>query len=171
MDNVAELAFSEYRDHFRNWDYYIAEWSRMSQLSKTGSVLIAESEGTLVGGVCYIPPGRPRPTWINEEWGVIRSLVVSPAHRGKGIGKALTERCLVMAKEDRCHKIGVQTSPIMQAAVSIYERMGFMEAKTLGTKDGVTWKLYCIDIHNKRVTPFPKKPSRKNHTEGWPTTE
>ena len=153
LDKVAELAFSEFRDHFSNWDCYIADWSRMSLLSKAGSVLIAESEGSVVGGVCYIPPGRPRPAWINEEWGVIRSLVVSPEHRGRGIGNALTERCLVMAQEDRCSKVGVQTSPVMQAAVSIYERVGFMETKTLGTKDGVTWKLYCIDLHKKRVNP------------------
>lgn len=151
LDNVAELAFSEYRDHFSNWDHYIADWSRMSLLSKTGSVLIAESESTLVGGVCYIPPGRPRPAWINEEWGVIRSLVVSPGHRGKGIGKALTERCLLMAQEDRCSKLGVQTSAIMKAAVSIYERMGFVETKTLGTKDGVTWKLYCLELNNDQM--------------------
>lgn len=146
LNEVAKLAFSEYSPHFANWQSYISGWSRMSELADDGVLLIAEIAGEIVGGVCYIGPGRPRQSWIDTETALIRSLVVKPAHRGKGIGRRLTERCIEMAKKDKCPTVTCQSSPVMADAVSLYCGMGFKLAKTLGTQDAVTWNLYCLNM-------------------------
>lgn len=155
LDEVAKEAFAEYSRHFENWPQYHEEWSRMSELDNVGRIVVAECDDGIVGGVCYIGPGTPKPPWFKSEWAIIRSLVVDPRHRTHGIGKRLIEECLSLAEHDQCETVALQSTPIMRNAVAMYQDMGFRQMKTIGTKDGVTWYLYYLDMHNKSLHRTP----------------
>lgn len=153
LDEVAKAAFAEYACYFENWPAYYDVWSRMSELHDIGRLLVADMEGMVVGGVCCIGPGTceiapgyPRPQWFDKEWAIIRSLVVHPEHRGHGIGKSLMGACISLAQNDGCETVALQSAPFMTDAVAMYQHMGFQNIKTIGSKDGVTWHLYCLDL-------------------------
>ena len=52
-------------------------------------------------------------------------LYLSPEVRGKGIGKALMERCLHAAKKAGYKKVYLETMPELIAAIPMYEQFGF----------------------------------------------
>ena len=53
-------------------------------------------------------------------------LVVDPAARGRGLGRLLTEECIRRARRDGAGAIALHTSPIMQVALAMYLRLGFV---------------------------------------------
>ena len=146
LDQVAARAFAEYDQIFGNWEQLYEEWSHMSQLSNQGEIMVALNDELVVGAVCYIPSGAPKPSWFEQEWGLVRSLVVDPGYRGRGIGTDLMHACIGKATEDGCHVLALQTTPFMERAVSIYERLGFSRTKALGEARGVEWFLYCKQL-------------------------
>jgi ribosomal protein S18 acetylase RimI-like enzyme len=52
-------------------------------------------------------------------------LVVDPARRGAGLGRALSEECVRRARRDGSALIALHTSPIMGVVLAMYLRMGF----------------------------------------------
>ncbi len=52
-------------------------------------------------------------------------LYLSPEVRGKGIGKALMERCIDAAKKAGYKKVYLETMPELIAAIPMYEQFGF----------------------------------------------
>jgi len=58
----------------------------------------------------------------------IRLLAVAPAARGRGVGTALMEECLRRARAAGACAIGLHTVDVMEVAVRMYERMGFVPA-------------------------------------------
>jgi ribosomal protein S18 acetylase RimI-like enzyme len=58
----------------------------------------------------------------------LKRLYLRPAFRGKGLGKALTERILAEARAIGYSKLRLDTvEPVMKDAVAMYRRMGFRE--------------------------------------------
>ena len=56
-------------------------------------------------------------------------IYLSPAARGKGIGKALMQRCFNTAKELGYINMYLETMPELSTAVGMYEQMGFTYLK------------------------------------------
>jgi putative acetyltransferase len=81
---------------------------------------IAETDGMIIGG-CGIYPTTSLPAQCTE----LVKLYLSPAGRGKGIGKALMERCFAIAKTHGYSEIYLETLPELHLAVGLYERLGF----------------------------------------------
>ena len=52
-------------------------------------------------------------------------LYLSPEVRGKGIGKALMDRCIDAAKKAGYKKVYLETMPELIAAIPMYEQFGF----------------------------------------------
>ena len=57
----------------------------------------------------------------------IRSMAVSPASRGKGIGKILMDHVHEMAFSNGCSVITLNTTPFLLPAIRLYERFGFQQ--------------------------------------------
>lgn len=89
--------------------------------------LVAEHEARLVGCVALYPPaadayvGLARPA----AWPELRMLAVAPEARGLGVGQRLVDECVRRARRMGATAIGLHTSASMQAAIRMYERMGF----------------------------------------------
>jgi ribosomal protein S18 acetylase RimI-like enzyme len=97
-------------------------WSRVD----ASELVVAEVDGRLAGAVTFYPPGSPEGEGWPQDWAAIRMLGVSPAQRGRGIGRMLTEECLRRARARGAPVLGLHTTESMAVAKAMYERMGFV---------------------------------------------
>jgi GNAT superfamily N-acetyltransferase len=83
----------------------------------TGVFLLAEENGTFVGciGLRYFTDGV----------GEIKRLYVSPAGRGRGVGRLLVEGVLDAAKQLGYARLVLDTLPSMRDARKLYASLGF----------------------------------------------
>jgi predicted N-acetyltransferase YhbS len=142
IDRLAVKAFQEYSSSYSDWPAMAAAYGRMSELAKTGEIVVAETSGRIVGAVAYIPPHRAKPRYFDEAWPVIRTLIVDPNSRGAGVGRALTQECINRAKRDKSPVIALHTSAIMTVALPMYLRMGFEWHRDAPPVYGVPYAVY-----------------------------
>jgi ribosomal protein S18 acetylase RimI-like enzyme len=106
---------------------YHAELRDVAARAGVVPVLIAvEPDGTLLGGVTYVPgPGTPWSESERDGEAGFRTLAVDPTARGRGVGRALVEACLALARGDGKVRVVLYTRPSMTAAHGLYESLGF----------------------------------------------
>lgn len=146
LNNVAKLAFAEFCDQFEDWPIVHEAFGRMSDLAKKGQIVVADDSNGIVGGVCYVGPNAPKFKCFELEWAVIRSLVVHPDYRDKGLGAKLTQMCIDKAIQDNCPAIALHTTPVMAQATRIYEKLGFAKVKDIGKIHGAQYFVYCKEL-------------------------
>lgn len=66
----------------------------------------------------------------------IRLLGVSPQARGAGVGKALTQACIELARQQGSARMVLHTTQAMRQAWGMYERMGFQRDTALDFMQG-----------------------------------
>ncbi|HYO55642.1 GNAT family N-acetyltransferase [Archangium sp.] len=86
--------------------------------------IVAARGGELIGSVMLFPPAGDTPGG-RMVWPELRLLAVAPAARGQGIGKVLVSECIRRARLSGTPVLGLYTSDMMQAAMRMYEEMGF----------------------------------------------
>lgn len=86
-----------------------------------GTLLLAERDGEVAGCVAF----------KKLEDGVceMKRLYVRPAHRGKGVGRTLTEAIVEAAREQGYDAMRLDTVASMHAARSLYRSLGFRETE------------------------------------------
>jgi len=86
---------------------------------------VALDDASVVGfasAVHYVHPDKQAPEmWINE-------VGVAPSHRGRGVGKAILESLLGVARNLGCAEAWVLTNRANEAAVQLYKSCGGVEA-------------------------------------------
>lgn len=146
LNQVAVEAFSQFEHHYSDWQSLITAVSKMANLADSANLFVAEDNGKIVGGVALVPPNDNPNSHFDKTWAAIRMLVVSPEARGKGIGKALTQACIESAKQSNVKTIGLHTSPIMEIALAMYQRMGFEKFKEIDPIFGVEYGVYKLEL-------------------------
>lgn len=110
------------------WTYY--RYNIIATLDKEGNGvrLVAEQNGSIVGSVMLFPlAANPYANaLISTSYPEVRFLAVLPQTRGQGIGAALMEECERRAQEAGAQAIGLHTAEVMQAAIRLYERLGYI---------------------------------------------
>lgn len=144
VNRVALAAFAQYEGVYSDWEAVARAVGSMAALAESGRILVAEDEaGAIVGAVAYVPPhSAPRAEFFQAEWPIVRMLVVDPAARGQGLGRRLTEACIALARSDGAAAIALHTSPVMEAALTLYRRMGFRLEKAVPDRFGVPYAVY-----------------------------
>ncbi len=99
-------------------------------------VLVALSaEGDLVGGVVYFGDmahyGSGGTATAERNASGIRLLGIHPRFRGLGTGRALTEACIQLAREQGHGQVILHTTQAMRVAWRLYERLGFTRSEDL----------------------------------------
>ena len=63
--------------------------------------------------------------WLQGDVGYLCDLVVDQEHRGSGVGTALVERAVEIARERGCRRVELDSGFHRTAAHQFYERRGF----------------------------------------------
>jgi GNAT superfamily N-acetyltransferase len=77
---------------------------------------VAFYQDVALEGWSNLPPG----------WAGFRALVVDPAARGVGVGRALVEQCLARGRDVGAAVLGIHSADYLSHAVELYDRMGFV---------------------------------------------
>ncbi len=115
--------------------------------------IVAEQKGIVVGSVLLFPPGADAygGTAAGSGWPEVRLLAVVPAARGRGVGAALMDECVRRARSAGATALGLHTMDMMQAAVRMYARMGFVRAPGRDVDvQGMLVKGYRLDLASYR---------------------
>lgn len=81
-----------------------------------------------------------RSVWTGALDAYVEELYVAPPHRGQGLGRALLERALDVARDAGATRVDVGTSEADTAARALYESCGFTNRE--GGPDGPTMLFY-----------------------------
>ena len=81
---------------------------------------VAVLNNTIVGGGGINPT-----TGLAADTCELVKLYLAPSARGKGIGKAVIEQCLIAAKKAGYKKVYLETMPELISAIPLYEQFGF----------------------------------------------
>jgi ribosomal protein S18 acetylase RimI-like enzyme len=146
VNALALRAFEQFKDAYQDWPAFRAKIGNMSALADVGEIFVAEVEGQIVGAVAYVGPGAPKAAFFRPEWPIMRMLVVAPGFRGRGIGRALAEKCFRRAQRDRAPVFALHTSELMQIALPMYQRMGFKWAASTSPIHGVEYGVYVKEL-------------------------
>jgi GNAT superfamily N-acetyltransferase len=117
-------------------------------------LLVAELDEEVAGSVALFPAKSDAYVGLSDtlEHPEIRMLAVREESRGSGVGKALIRECILRSQAKGSRYIGLHTSDFMQAAVRLYERMGFERMPKLDfqpANDGIIVKAYRLAIEQK----------------------
>jgi len=112
--------------------------------------IVAEKEGIILGSVLLYPPGTAfsTPDEGNLKCPEVRLLAVAPEARAQGIGTALMKECIRRARRLAAVCLNLHTTDMMQVAMRMYERMGFVRAPELDfhPDPNVTVKAFRLDL-------------------------
>ena len=106
----------------------------------------------MVGAVLLYPAGaaieKPGGTAATLTWPEVRLLAVAPSARGRGVGAALMNECIHRARSAGATALTLHTTDLMQAAMRLYERLGFERAQDLDLEPapGIIAKGYRLDL-------------------------
>ena len=123
-------------------DYYekLRNIGRLNEQAHT-TVLVAESaEQAIVGGVVYFDDmamyGSGGTATQEQNASGIRLLCVDPKSTGMGVGKALTNECIRLAKASGNTQVILHTTQSMEIAWRLYEKIGFERSTDLDFSQG-----------------------------------
>ena len=129
-----------------HWEGYRQNILATLAAAQPEAQIVAEEEGQLVGSVLLYPAGsviaRPGGGSITLAEPEVRLLAVEPEARGRGVGVTLMHECVHRARQSGAAALTLHTTDIMQAAMRLYERLGFQRAPGLDIQPapGVTIK-------------------------------
>jgi len=146
VNATALSAFEQFSSQYDDWIEFKERIGSMSDLSQYAQLIIAEHNSEVCGAVGYLKPGSNLPDYLPEEWASLRLLVVNPSYRGKGIGRALVDMCISRAKQDEASVLAIHTSPIMEVALPMYLRIGFVKVKEIPEIHGVPYSIYKLAL-------------------------
>ena len=129
------------------------EWPRLQQglVAAAGRLTDAELAGVrgtdgLDAVVFYFPPGQSDGVIFPKAWASLRLLGVTPAARGRGLSRRLTEWCIARARNAGAAHTGLHTSEAMTTARGLYERMGFTVDGDLPANFGLRYWRFRLDL-------------------------
>jgi putative acetyltransferase len=122
LAKIIRNALEEFKANKPNTVYFDPTTDRLFEVFKApGSIyFVATEQDEILGG------GGVYPT-VNLPVGTCElvKLYLSPAARGKGIGKILIQKCFAAAKDLGYTKMYLESMPELNIAVPMYEKLGF----------------------------------------------
>jgi predicted N-acetyltransferase YhbS len=111
-----------------HWEGYRENIVETLAAHEPAEQLVAEIGGEILGTVLLYPAEGES---SRRPWPEVRLLAVPPASRGQGIGAALMRECIQRARHSGAEALALHTTDLMQSAMRMYERMGFVRAPEL----------------------------------------
>jgi GNAT superfamily N-acetyltransferase len=89
------------------------------------TIYVAEQDGAVVGTFALII--IPQLAHGGSCSGIIEDVVVSPDHRGQGIGQEMMRFAMAICRQARCYKLVLSSNKQREAAHRFYENLGFQQ--------------------------------------------
>jgi len=140
-DRIREVTLAAYQEYASrmsgHWEGYRQNIVATLASVEPAEQVVAERDDTIVGTESLEVP-----------WPEVRLLAVASAARGQGIGAALMRECVRRARGSGTSALSLHTTDLMQTAMRMYERMGFVRAPQLDfhPAPGLTVKGYRLDL-------------------------
>jgi GNAT superfamily N-acetyltransferase len=136
IQELTLAAYQEYAARFpAHWENYRQNILATLALAASAEQIVAEQNGAILGSALLFPAGiigfDSNGTPVTSQWPEVRLLAVAPSSRGQGIGAALMEECVRRARASGAAVLTLHTTDMMQSALRLYERMGFVRASEL----------------------------------------
>jgi GNAT superfamily N-acetyltransferase len=112
-------------------DGYLDHIRDVEDRARTARVLVAvDDDDRILGSVTYVP-GPDSAYAETERAGEagIRMLGVRPEAQGRGIGQALMDACIELARAEGRERIVLVTTGVFKRAARLYLRAGFQRAR------------------------------------------
>ena len=133
-----------------SWASYAADLADIAHRAEVGTVLVAEDGGGLAGTVTHYPARGAQSgddwRWWPADYAYLRALAVPPAARGRGAGRLLTQACIDRARAEGAGGIALNTSPLMVAALGLYQDMGFRQVDDAGSWEGMRMMSFVMPL-------------------------
>lgn len=128
IHDLTVASYAQYATIMPHWDMYSQVLSRTLGQAQAAERIVAERDGKLLGSVLLFPATADVYTETNATTGVpeVRLLAVAPEARGQGVGGALLDECERRAREAGAAELGLHTEDLMQDAVRMYKRRGYV---------------------------------------------
>lgn len=155
LAEVSRITLEAYEHDAATWPggrlsaEYAAELAGTEERAREAVVLVARDGGRVAGAVTYIQdPGNPFAEFDDPDAAGIRTLAVDPGARRRGVGRALVEACLELARSQGKARVVLHTAAWMAAAQALYRRMGFTRAPGLDWEPapGITLLGFVYDL-------------------------
>lgn len=121
---IAEGAY-RHEGYLEGDEEYAVELRDAASRAEESEVLVAVSDGAVVGTVTYCPSGTGHAQIAGPGEAEFRMLGVAPIARGHGVGERLTHACVERARAAGAHTLRMSSYVKMLPAHALYERMGF----------------------------------------------
>lgn len=147
MDNDGQRYLSDMRrashdDSFLNWASHMAETTSMPLMG-----YVWEQDGRIVGNASLIP-FRDH----GQRIYLIANVATHPDYRRRGIGRALTERCMQQARDKGAHAIWLHVRDDNPGAIRLYEGLGFAEIARRTTWHAIPDRFVPIPRSDLQIT-------------------
>jgi GNAT superfamily N-acetyltransferase len=119
-----------------------------ARAAATDLLVAVDDAGMLIGTVTFAPPGSgyAEITEGPAEAG-FRMLAVAGGRQGQGVGTALVQACIDLARAAGCTTLRLSTEPRMTAAQRMYGRLGFVRTPELDwDPGGVPLLTYALEL-------------------------
>lgn len=100
-----------------------------------GKIYVAEAEGKVIGFIGLVIEQENDVTTSLREFSYITDVVVLPEFRGQGIGATLMAKADAYARESGYSALAVNVLANNDAALSLYQKMGFRHYVVLMLKE------------------------------------
>ncbi len=122
LAKIIRNALEEFKANKPGTVYFDATTDNLFEVFKVPNSIyfVTEENGQLLGGGGIYPTKN-----LPEGTCELVKLYLSPAARGKGIGKLLLQECFTTAKKMGYKKMYLETMPELSIAVPLYEKMSF----------------------------------------------
>ena len=153
-DAIAEVikaAYAQYEPSYtpEGWRRYFGLLGNVSPHFDRSQVIVAERNGAIAGCVMLYADGSQsgQGEWPPGWAGVLR-LAVHPSHRGHGLGRVLTEECILRCRAAAIPTLALHATPWMSLSRAMYERMGFVRDESFDfvTRSGELAMGYRLEI-------------------------
>ncbi len=133
---VRDLTLSSYEEYAAKipaqWqDYRQDILDTLSDVTPAEQI-VAEIDKKLAGAVLLYPAATtfysPDEAEVTLDAPEVRLLAVAPWARGRGAGTALMKECIRRARRAGARFVRLHTTDMMEVAMRMYERMGFLRA-------------------------------------------
>ncbi len=130
MSKLARLLWRLEVSDSRAEQEYFRELANVAGRDRDAEVCIALlPTGELVGAVTLVlDSSSSMSEWEGADAAGFRMLAVAPDAQGQGIGRALSDYCVMRARDAGKKEMLIHSRDIMYAAQKIYKEMGFARA-------------------------------------------